>query len=184
MDKATIRRGRGWDLGLDYEAFNKKLVRFMRVAREHFPSLTWQRRYVYCVVLLTQLRNGSRISEAIEAVKAWAETGRREVWVKLGKSKDRKRLMIIPNEVSDRVRGLVKLHIKEINRNNVYAFARRRWGINTHSLRYALVTYLGKQGYPAQIIAKITGHSSLQYIQHYTEKTAAFDILRRLAGPS
>jgi len=40
-------------------------------------------------------------------------------------------------------------------------YCRRAYGFNTHSLRYAFVSYLLKRGVSPSIAAKITGHRSL-----------------------
>jgi len=49
--------------------------------------------------------------------------------------------------------------------------------LRSHALRYAFITHLLKKGVSPSIIARITGHTSLNYILHYTETKTAEDIL-------
>ena len=54
----------------------------------------------YDVVLLVQLRNGSRVGEAIEATVRFCETGQDQVLVRIEKHKDNDtRLMVLPEEL-------------------------------------------------------------------------------------
>jgi len=50
-------------------------------------------------------------------------------------------------------------------------------GVNTHTLRYAYITYLIRKGYNPSLIAKITHHSNLNYILTYTQRRQAELIL-------
>jgi len=61
-------------------------------------------------------------------------------------------------------------------------YCRRAYGFNTHSLRYAFVSYMLKRGVSPSIVAKITGHRSLDYILHYTEVRLAEEVLAGLRG--
>ena len=53
----------------------------------------------------------------------------------------------------------------------------RLLGVNTHTLRYAYITYLIRKGYNPSLIAKITHHSNLNYILTYTQRKQAEMIL-------
>ena len=55
--------------------------------------------------------------------------------------------------------------------------ALRLLGVNTHTLRYAYITYLLRKGYNPSLIAKITHHSNLNYILTYTQRKQAEMIL-------
>jgi len=59
-------------------------------------------------------------------------------------------------------------------------FLEGTFGFSSHALRHALVTYLGSKGVAPQIIAKITGHSRVDYIIRYTEEKKASEILEKL----
>ncbi len=61
-------------------------------------------------------------------------------------------------------------------------FALKYLKCNTHSLRYALVSFLAKNGTDPAIIAKITGHKDLKRIVQYTQEKDAVEILRKLSG--
>ncbi len=61
-------------------------------------------------------------------------------------------------------------------------FALKYLKCNTHSLRYALISFLAKNATDPAIIAKITGHKKLDRIIQYTQTKDAIDILRRLGS--
>jgi len=62
----------------------------------------------------------------------------------------------------------------------VKSYCRRTYGFNTHALRYSFVTYMLKRGVSPSVVAKITGHTTLESILHYTERKTAEDLLRDL----
>ena len=172
------RRPGTWDYGVDYDEMMRKIMR-------HYDETEDPRD----VVLLVQLRNGSRISEAIEAVLEMARTGRREVYARVEKQRaERLRLMVLPEglRLTDVERAAKYIQERYSSprsaRVSLWEYARRTYGINTHSLRYALVTKLARQGVPAQLIARITGHRKLDYILTYTQQQAAEELLRKLGG--
>jgi len=53
-------------------------------------------------------------------------------------------------------------------------------GVNTHTLRYAYITYLLEKGYSPSLIAKITHHSNLNFILKYTQQKQAERILENI----
>lgn len=55
-----------------------------------------------------------------------------------------------------------------------------RLKVNAHSLRYAFITYLLKQGVNPTIVARVTGHTKLDFILHYTQAKEAERVLREL----
>ncbi|MDI9643381.1 MAG: hypothetical protein QXQ38_03905 [Archaeoglobaceae archaeon] len=69
-----------WDQGLDFEKTLKKLLR-------DYNEETNLRRKTKLAILITQLRNGSRISEAIEVISLFKSTGERELAVKVRKKR-------------------------------------------------------------------------------------------------
>ncbi|MFN3804908.1 MAG: integrase [Pyrobaculum sp.] len=162
-----------WDRGVDFETMYVLITRKMKLDK---------RSRCYFAILLTQLRNGARVSEAVRAFQTWLRSGRAEVEVKVSKRKDVVRLIVIPTEVLDMKAECVELAVvnekKLVERLKV--FAKRRLGVNTHSLRYAFITYLLRQGVSPAIVAKITQHAKLDHILTYTQQKAAEDLLRRL----
>jgi len=57
---------------------------------------------------------------------------------------------------------------------------KRNLGMNSHSLRYAFVTHLITSGLEPTIVAKITGHSKLDFILHYTQRKVAESVLEEI----
>jgi integrase len=171
------RPKRGWDSGLDYSETYQRILSHLNRTRKPQD-----------VVLLIQLRNGSRVGEAVEALRQFCETGKTEVYVRVEKHKDAKdqRLMVLPEELR-KGQGKVLLESAcgwlssvEKPKAAVKEYCRRTYGFNTHSLRYAYITYMLSRGVNPTIVAKITGHRSLEHILHYTERKTAEDLLREL----
>ena len=164
-------------MGLDYKKTHRKLLKAYKEER----SL---KRKAYILVLLTQLRNGSRISEAIEALKLMLSSGKSEVHVRVRKHKhETLRLMVFPLKASPKVYKWALGYLQgdpEKLKLRIIKFARRRFKINTHSLRYAWITYNLLRGINPSLIAKITGHAKLDYILHYTQQREAEKILKNM----
>ena len=166
----------GWDKGLDYETTYSKILKHMVKAK--YPGLC------YDAILLTQLRNGSRVSEAVRSFKEFLTTKSIEVSVRVSKRKDSaQRLMVIPRELIntniDICKQLLSLNDTTLI-NRVKDYVKRVYGFNTHSLRYAFVTHLLKQGISPVVVSKITGHKNLGYILTYTQEKVGVEILRNL----
>jgi site-specific recombinase XerD len=165
-----------WDKGIDFENTYNKLLRHM--AKAKLPAKC------YDAILLIQLRNGSRVSEAVRAFKIFLDSKSLELEVQVSKKrqKQEKRLMVIPQELLSVVSPCYDFRITEdrilINRVKNYCLA--TFGFNTHSLRYAFITYLLRQGVNPSIVAKITRHSRLEYIQRYTQEKVAEETLRNI----
>jgi len=167
---------RGWDACLDFsEAYSQILGHLYRTGHP------WD------VILLIQLRNGSRIGEAIEAAKAFCESKAASVRVRIEKHKEGDtRLMVLPEELRNKegrellAKACLRLEKVKAPRVDIADYAKKTFGFNTHALRYAFITYLLKRGVSPSIIAKITGHRSLDHILHYTEMKTAEDILSSL----
>jgi len=172
--EACVRRG--WDACVDYkEAYSQILGHLYRTGHP------WD------VILLIQLRNGSRIGEAIEAAKAFCESKAASVRVRIEKHKEGDtRLMVLPEELRNKegrellAKACLRLEKVKAPRVDIADYAKKTFGFNTHALRYAFITYLLKRGVSPSIIAKITGHRSLDHILHYTEMKTAEDILSSL----
>ncbi len=166
-----------WDKGVSYEyAYNLIMSKLKRATRLN------QKCYLY--ILLIQLRNGSRVSEAVRAFKEFVTKHVRECEVLVSKKKNKEtRPMILPAEISlddlSACSELVTVDEKKLV-NRVKVFAVRNLKINTHSLRYAFITYLVKSGVSPALIARLTHHSKLDYIVHYTQSKAAVELLKQL----
>jgi hypothetical protein len=161
----------------------------LRLLEERLEAAKSDKEYTYLAALYIQLRNGCRVSEAARALLLFAKTGSRKLRIPVSKRKDRlERLVLIPPVVEYR---RVSWLAEEFRRKpldkaakqlalRLKVFSLRELGINTHSLRYAFITYLASQGVAPQLIAKITGHARLDYILHYTQRLAAEDLLEKL----
>jgi len=178
----------GWDQGLDYEKTYRLLIKELEEVRKKEGPKALKRR-LYLVVLLTQLRNGSRIGEAIDFIHNITCEYEREGLIQVEKRKDNyQRLMILPKEITKTdiltVKGILEEELRTHGKKGlvikISTWVKKTYGFNTHSLRYAFVSYLAKKGYPPQLIAKITGHRRLDYILHYTQEKMAKKILREL----
>ena len=166
----------GWDKGLDYITTYKTIL-------QHYKNAKTDTQKGYDAILLTQLRNGSRVSESIAFLQQISKSPKdfkREAEIKVLKSKNKTRLMILPEEFTKK--EILRLHyvFADANKYKVAMYCKRTYGFNTHALRYAFISYLAKKGVSPQLIAKITGHSNLNYILHYTSKIQSQEILRNL----
>jgi len=137
---------------------------------------------VYVAILLIQLVNGARIGEAIRAFKTFVETGQREFQLQAEKRGNMK-FFIIPNIIKNRPSYRFVLTISDYDlKARIRMFIRKYLKCTTHSLRYALISFLAKNGVDPAIIAKITGHRKLDRIVQYTQLKDAVEIQRKLAS--
>jgi hypothetical protein len=79
---------KSWDMGLDYDRTYRQILGRLEELRGR-RTITARRKLAYACVLLTQLRIGSRVSEAVDAVVEWCSTRRREVDVTVRKQRKR-----------------------------------------------------------------------------------------------
>ncbi len=183
MQERKAEGRKSWDMGLDYDRTYHQILGGLEELRGR-RTITARRKLAYCCVLLTQLRNGSRVSEAVDAVLEWCSTRKREVEVTVRKQRNsaEKRNMVIPKQLMEQDR-LDVLALKDWlpqDPSRIEHFARRSFGWNTHSLRYAKVSQLGSLGYPAQVIARVTHHRKLDFILRYTQQKLADQVLRKV----
>ena len=167
---------RSWDKGLEYEYVYARLTRLLSSRRVKTKC--------YSAVLLIQLRNGLRIGEAVEAFTKFIKTGKREFNIFVEKKRrPEERLVVVPPELDDQIR-LSCIDLAQTNKrvlvNRIKNWCRGVLGFNTHSLRYAFITYLLRMGVNPSIIAKITKHSKLDFILNYTQAKTADLILRNM----
>jgi len=166
-----------WDRGVDFESTYRRILRHLHLHSNY--NIT----KCYDAILLTQLRNGCRVSESVNAFLEFVKTSQVEVYVDVAKKKQREqRLVIIPSEVihlRDYCKELLSVDFKKLV-DRVKHYCRYTYKFNTHSLRYAFITYLLRNGVNVSIIAKITRHSRLDYILRYTQEKVADRVLRDL----
>lgn len=209
-------------MGLDYATTRQKLSLLISEVREEAIAdpdyLIAKKRLTHYSILLTQLANGTRISEAFDAIQGWCTNGLREQQVKVRKlghilrceqcgskfnirskvnspakhTKEKghdkftelevleQRLAKIPSECLPEDMPFIQESFERgVTIGAVKAFALRNLKINTHSLRYAKITALSKDGQPAQMVAKITHHRNLNFIVDYLSQKAADEVLRK-----
>lgn len=172
--------GGSWDRGLDYEGTKRLLLERIRGLRG-VRGVRARRALAYTCVLLFQLRNGSRVSEAVDALRAWVSTRKREVEVPVRKHRSFEvRKMVVPEELKEEDRLDCASVLECVKPANVEVYAGRAFGWNTHSLRYARITHLAKKGVSPSLIAKITHHRRLDYVLRYTEQKAADELNRNI----
>jgi len=166
----------GWDRGIPFRKAERIILKEMAKTRESDLKA-----YCYWSIALIQLKNGARISEAIEGFKKALASNSRKVEVRVRKSKDEYRLIIIPKVIELKpCRWLLEESDRAIReRVRVYLW---RKGLNSHSLRYAFITELSSRGLAPQLIASITRHKDLDMITHYVQKREAEDILELIAS--
>jgi len=167
-----------WDDSVDFLEAKKVLTD----AYKQLYDLNLTTYEVYVAILLIQLVNGARIGEAIRAFKTFVETGQREFQLQAEKRGNMK-FFIIPSIIKNRPSYRFVLTIPDYDlKARIRMFTRKYLKCTTHSLRYALVSFLSKNGTDPAIIAKITGHKKLDRIVQYTQLKDAVEIQRKLAS--
>lgn len=144
------------------------------------------KQFYYTILGSLQLRNGSRISEAVEALKEITLSNSSHVETTVLKRSDNfKRSVILPDFImlADLVyiRDLILSNENKALVSNISTFFKKQYGFGTHALRHSFITYLGiEKNVPAQVISKITGHKNLNQIIGYTDSKKANTILESI----
>ena len=210
------QNGRGFDRGINYSQIKKDLL--VKLQQDHFyitkdstkdstkkelnPSDIWIiNRIIKIFIALIQLRNGSRIQEAVHAFyRFYNDPSLKNVRVVLAKSrkngplvktKARHRLMVNPIEWCKNLKPDVFTVMKKLkiadsciqNKNlkkAVLDYMRKNHKCNTHSLRYAFINHkITDKKTDINVVAKIIGHSNIRYILTYTQQNLADEILQK-----
>ncbi|MCQ6254551.1 tyrosine-type recombinase/integrase [Methanocaldococcus sp.] len=206
--KPKIKQKGTWDKGIDYEITYKTFQNDLKKLKN--KKILYKKdlkKYAYLIVFLTQLRNGCRIWEAIVSIINFCLNHNTIDWanptvlIRTQKRSDgTTREIILPKcikkEDIEKVRPIFldivkefenaktieekqKIREKIVKRLNAWLYKNYN-KLNSHSLRYAYITYLSKKGIPAQILAKITKHKNINYIEHYTQSKLAKEILKNI----
>lgn len=186
---------RGFDRGIDYEDIKNKILKKMYDVYNKYTEKNTKigiKRLIYCVIALIQLRNGSRISEAVKSFEIFINNGKeKRVVVKISKTgaikikkngekittKVRTREMMWPTWVNNDIYNLLKNNIlvKEIIKSGklkkrVLDYMLINFKCNTHSLRYAFINYaLYELKRPINDVAKFVGHANTAQMVTYTQ---------------
>jgi len=167
-----------WDYSVDFAEAKKTLTS----AYKQLFDMNLMPYEAYVAILLIQLVNGSRIGEAIRAFKTFVESNQREFQLQAEKHGNMK-FFIIPDVIKNRQSYRMILTIPDSRlKARIRMFAKKYLKSNTHSFRYALISFLAKNGTDPAIIAKITGHKNLNRIVQYTQLKDAVEIQRKLAS--
>jgi hypothetical protein len=167
-----------WDYSVDFLEAKKVLIN----AYKQLFDLNQMPYEAYVAILLIQLINGARIKEAIRAFKTFVESNQREFQLQAEKHGNT-RYFIIPEVIRNRLAYKSILTISDDKLEaRIRMFARKYLKCNTHSLRYALISFLAKNATDPALIAKITGHKKLDRIIQYTQTKDAVEILRKLGS--
>jgi len=199
-DKPDIERG--FDRNVDYLVMKRRLLKSLKKTMKNLgivgPKMKriLMNRIIYCLIAIIQLRNGSRISEAVTAMRLFIEADNftDKVTVKIAKSetlkykkdtgeqymtKRRHRRIMFPmdwfdaNKILPILKGVNSyiLHIKEDRlKKRVLDYLRKYHKCNTHSLRYACINYLLYiKKLEMGIVAKFVGHSNVNQLVTYTQ---------------
>jgi len=186
-----------WDMGLDYmETFKMLIEEYDKVSMGQVLYKKDLKKYAYLMIFLIQIKNGCRIGEAINGALWFCENiyklnwdGTITGWTRIEKLKNEEyRKITLPSAITkndiERVLPIL-LELKKVKKPTIRLsnWLKRHYGINTHSLRYAFITYHAEINTPAQIIAKMTGHKNLNHIVHYTQQKVADKVLLNTPEP-
>lgn len=176
MQGLESRLVKGWDKGVSFDYAYQRILAKIRAPGRAGPC--------YAAIALIQLTNGSRASEAVRAFQQYLRTREPKLSVRISKKRSpQERLMVIPASVQrlDLTQCVELATTTEEKLTTRYkVWVHRNLGLNSHSLRYAFVTFLVSQGLEPTLVAKITGHSRLDFILHYTQRRKAEDILESI----
>jgi hypothetical protein len=203
-----IKVAKGFDRDIDYETMKEKLIKAYNKHEEELHNLDMDtkgyvfkrgiivRKLMYVVIAMIQLRNGSRIIEAVKAFRKFLHEDNpldKRVTVKLAKSATTKYNDDGETYVTEaRAREMMFPHkwFELILRNDMRFFAESlknaqlkkgtldyllaNHNTNTHSLRYAFINYmLYVKKWEMGLIAKFIGHSSVNQLVRYTQNKNA-----------
>jgi len=168
-----------WDKGIAYEKLKTRIVGEIDKVRkrENIKAVT---KLAYLIVYGIQLRNGSRISEAVEGFwkfmrREYREEMKRKIVEVVVKKKRKRetRELVYPEFIPFKLIEKLRKYNIDVKTKNAIVYCERFLGVNTHTLRYARITYLAERGVNPSLIAKITKHSKLDFILNYTQEKLA-----------
>ena len=198
----------GYDRGVDYKEMKEKFIKDYDKLNDAIANLDTADRWydskkrkafsrsIYTLIVMIQLANGSRISEACCAFKLFVEKGTEEkVIVKIAKSKSIKykngkkyitptrfRKMQFPKWIEMKHSDQLQEYVNDMDNlpKRSLNHMLRNYDCNTHSLRYAFINYmLYDQKREMTAVAKFVGHTDIDQLIRYTqnkESDKLFDI--------
>ena len=174
-----------FDKGVDYSHAHKKFSEdITSLLNQDYLNVHEIKRLAYLVIALTQLQNGSRISETINAIKQFINDFNMKVAIiTIAKRKDGfRRKILLPEQISKEILERIKPEIKndtiEELSKKIRMFLTRHYGWNTHSLRYALINYLAiEKKVPVNLVSKLVGHKNMNQLLTYTQNKHVDELL-------
>lgn len=199
----TEKIAKGFDRDVDYIPMKNLLIQEYNIQQDNYlnkeNNILAGKRVIFLLISMIQLRNGSRISEAVNAFRKFLNEGyKTKVIVKIAKSggikyiinkngikekiitTERFRKMMFPiSWIDTKKLDLIIPKIKEsheylINTTNIkiniFCYMQKRFSCNTHSLRYAFINYMiYQEKRPLCDIAKFVGHKNMNQLVTYTQ---------------
>jgi len=174
-----------WDTGVEYGEAEEVLTSLLKELRKKKGEQN-EKRFVKTAIVLTQFRNGSRVSEAIEAMQKFAkgegvmeiQEGVKAVEVRVRKRKDGKaRIMILPKEITNEDLLIIRRHIDKMYPELITMFTKKLLKTNTHGFRHSWTTFQAGRGVSPAIIATAQGRSTLDSLLRYIQRKAAEKML-------
>lgn len=187
---------KGFDRDIDYTTIKNKFIdATKRYIDEYYKyhSFMTLKRIAYLIIACIQLRNGSRISEAVKAFVLFCKVGKdKRAMVKISKSdtsrigKDGKKrkakarfreLMYPDTWIVDKIfddiknnKSLMTFINNKQTKKRVLDYLSNNFECNTHSLRYAFINYMiYEKKRPLNDVAKFVGHVNTNQLTTYTQ---------------
>lgn len=200
-----------WDKKLDYRKTEKTFIGDLKnldkerdycVIKGKPVPRNVKLHLTYVSILLTQIRNGARISEAVDGIIKFTEDKNRIQKIRARKRKkkvkvldkdekwtgeykivgrDVDRLIVIPKEVKVRYLDGLQGKIFEQVRNGACLYMFNHYKANTHSLRYSFILEQTRLGKPVQYITKMIRHTNIGQIMSYINEEEADKLLVEFA---
>ena len=180
-----------FDRNIDYEIMNKQLTQDLKSLFKEIKissSISKVKAMSNIIIAITQLRNGSRISESIEALELFMnDLTLKTAIITIAKRKDEaRRELLLPKEVKkEMLEYLINYKVIDFNnklkvQNKVRDYLNKYYDSNTHSLRYATINKLVDDGIQLNIVSKLVGHKNLNQIMSYTQNKKVKNVLEKL----
>ena len=194
---------KGFDRDVSYSTMKDKLIHEYKSVYGKVLDCTDDKKYpilihklIYLVISTIQLRNGSRVSEAVAAFRKFLNVDDNvdKVIVKISKSdgikydkttkkakksKARFRKVMFPDKWIDRA-AIEQIKSNEDTtewiksnrlKKRVLDYLLKNFECNTHSLRYAFINYmLYDQKKEMSLVAKFVGHVNVAQLVTYTQQ--------------
>lgn len=146
-----------WDRKIPFEQLSRRLIEdFSSVVGEWYRKTKKEKvskQLIYYSILIIQLYNGTRISEAVDGFKKWLVENKDEIEVRVRKRKDDEyRIVVIPDIIKFN-RGILERAVEFAFKNNLDLIkpnSVKKWclihlKINSHTLRKAWESYMSRK---------------------------------------